>query len=212
MEQTIVYNYDYEVINYPNCEKIAGFDEVGRGAIAGPIVVAAVILPLGFQSDLIKDSKQLSAKQREQAYKLIIEKALDYAITIVDLKMIEKINPKQASIKGMEIAFKNLNLTPNVCLIDFEQPSFLNFQGICQSLIKGDQKSLNIAAASILAKVFRDRMMNDYHQYYPNYHFAKHKGYYTKIHADSLKKFGVSVIHRKTYQPVKNMLNQNKSY
>lgn len=207
----IVYHYDYEAINYPNCDLIAGFDEAGRGAIAGPIVVAAVILPLNFKSDLIKDSKQLTIKQREQAYQLILENALDYAITIVGLNIIENINPKQASVKGMEIAFTNLNLKPKVCLIDFERPNFYDFQGITESLIKGDQKALNIAAASVLAKVFRDWMMNGYHQIYPDYHFSNHKGYYTKLHADSLKKHGISLIHRKTYQPIKDILNQNKS-
>lgn len=210
MEQ-VIYHYNYELINYPNCDLIAGFDEAGRGAIAGPIVVAAVILPLGFKSNLIKDSKQLTAKQREQAYQVVLENALDYAITIIGLDVIENINPKQASVKGMEIAFANLNLQPNVCLIDFEQPNFNNFQGITESLVKGDQKSLNIAAASILAKVFRDWMMSNYHQFYPNYCFINHKGYYTKLHADNLKKYGVSLIHRKTYQPVKDIINHNKS-
>lgn len=210
--QQIIYHYNYETINYPNYDLIAGFDEAGRGAIAGPIVVAAVILPLNFKSDLIKDSKQLTVKQREQAYQLVLANALDYAITIIGLDIIEKINPKQASVKGMEIAFANLNLKPNVCLIDFERPNFVNFQGVVESLIKGDQKSLNIAAASILAKVFRDWMMsNYYHQFYPNYNFAQHKGYYTKLHADNLKKYGISLIHRKTYQPVKDILKQNKS-
>lgn len=203
-----VYSYDYERLNYPNVEYIAGFDEAGRGAIAGPIVVAAVILPVGFKSDLIKDSKKLTFKQREKAYQLIIETALDYAITIVSLENIEDHNPKAASVKGMEIAFQSLNLTPNVCLIDFEAPNFIDFQGVKESLVKGDQKSINIAAASILAKVLRDRIMISYHQDYPDYQFDIHKGYYTKLHADTLKKYGISTIHRKTYLPVKKIMNK----
>lgn len=211
MDKEIVYDYDYEQINYPNTEKIAGFDEAGRGAIAGPIVVAAVILPANFKSDLIKDSKKLTSKQRQKAYQLIIDQAIDYAITIVGLPTIEKINPKVASVRGMEIAFQNLNITPNICLIDFEKPEFLHFKGVTESLIKGDQKSLNIAAASILAKVLRDKIMISCHETYPNYQFANHKGYYTKLHAVNLKKHGISIIHRKNYLPVKKLINEKKS-
>lgn len=207
-EKEQIYHYDYEQINYPGVEYIAGFDEVGRGAIAGPIVVAAVILPVGFQSSLIKDSKKLTAKQRETAYKLIIEVSLDYAITIVELNIIEDSNPKGASIKGMEDAFENLTLMPNVCLIDFEKPNFLDYQGVSESLIKGDQKSINIAAASILAKVLRDKIMVSFHQDFPDYQFSVHKGYYTKLHADNLKKYGVCNIHRKSYLPVKNLIKK----
>ncbi|KMQ95699.1 dna topoisomerase i [Lasius niger] len=199
MDKQIVYNYDYEQINYPEVQKIAGFDEAGRGAIAGPIVVAAVILPLNFKSNLIKDSKKLTFKQRDVAYQLIIEQSLDYAITVIDLEVIETNNPKIASVIGMEIAFQSLSLTPNICLIDFEKPNFPDFAGIIESIIKGDQKSINIAAASILAKVFRDRIMIDYHQVYPDYQFDVHKGYYTKVHAENLKKYGISAIHRKDY-------------
>lgn len=206
MEKEIVYNYNYEYLNYLNIENIAGFDEAGRGAIAGPIVVAAVILPVNFKSELIKDSKKLSAKQREKAYQLIIDQAIDYAITIVSLADIEANNPKKASVIGMQIAFENLKITPNVCLIDFEKPNFSEFNGVSESLVKGDQKSINIAAASILAKVLRDKIMVEYHQDYPNYHFAIHKGYYTKLHANSLEKFGISLVHRKTYAPVKKFL------
>ncbi|MGL5268763.1 MAG: ribonuclease HII [Spiroplasma sp.] len=214
MDKQIVYNYDYEQINYPEVQKIAGFDEAGRGAIAGPIVVAAVILPLNFKSNLIKDSKKLTFKQRDVAYQLIIEQSLDYAITIIDLEVIETNNPKIASVIGMEIAFQSLSLTPNICLIDFEKPNFPDFAGIIESIIKGDQKSINIAAASILAKVFRDRIMIDYHQVYPDYQFDVHKGYYTKVHAENLKKYGISAIHRKLYLPVKKIFmakNETKS-
>lgn len=207
-DKEISYNYNYEQIVFPNIENIAGFDEVGRGAVAGPIVVAAVILPVNFQSNLIKDSKKLSFKQREKAYQLIIDSALDYAITIIDLETIERINPKKASIKGMEIAFSQLNIVPNVCLVDFEKPVFLEFQGVSHSLIKGDQKSINIAAASILAKVLRDRIMINYHQDYPNYQFDINKGYYTKFHAENLKKYGISQIHRKSYLPIKKIIEK----
>lgn len=208
MDKEIVYNYDYEQINYPDVEYIAGFDEVGRGAIAGPIVVAAVILPVNFQSDLIKDSKKLTFKQREKAYNLIVEQALDYAITIVELNIIEDSNPKGASIKGMEIAFDNLSLKPNVCLVDFEKPNFQDFKGISESLVKGDQKSINIAAASILAKVLRDRIMISFHQTFPDYQFATHKGYYTKLHADTLSKYGACQLHRRNYLPVKKIIDK----
>lgn len=208
MDKSIVYNYDYEEIHYPKIEKIAGFDEAGRGAIAGPIVVAAVILPLNFKSNLIKDSKKLTFKQRELAYQLILDQALDYAITVIDLDIIEKSNPKTASIIGMELAFQNLNILPNICLIDFEKPNFPSYKGTVESIIKGDQKSINIAAASILAKVFRDGIMIDCHEVYPNYQFDIHKGYYTRIHAENLKKYGVSEIHRKAYLPVKKIVQE----
>lgn len=203
------YFYNYETINYHNIDKIAGFDEAGRGAIAGPIVVAAVILPVNFKHPLIKDSKQLSQKERELAYQIIIDNALDYAITIVSLKTIEERNPKVASIIGMETAFKSLTLEPNVCLVDFEKPNFLAFTGTSESIVKGDQKSINIAAASILAKVTRDRIMVQYNSKYPDYQFDKHKGYYTKTHQCALETYGIlENIHRKTYLPIKKLMEK----
>lgn len=204
------FSYDYEQKNYNKDVIIAGFDEVGRGAIAGPIVVSGVILPVGFKSELIKDSKVLNEKQRLQAYSLIVDKALDYAITIVGLETIEKRNPKVASVIGMETAFKALKVTPDVCLIDFEKPNFYPFNGEIVSLVNGDQKSINIAAASILAKVTRDKIMVQYHQLFPGYGFSAHKGYFTKLHKDNLEKYGPCQIHRKEYNPVKVLLNENK--
>lgn len=196
-------NLHYEIDNYPATTLIAGFDEVGRGAIAGPIVVASVILPPDFSHPLIKDSKQLSAKQRTMLYQIIITKALAVTVSIKSHQFVDIHNPKQTSILAMITAFMKLPIMPAVCLIDFEKPQFPNFLGKVVPLVKGDQKSLNIASAAIIAKVVRDKIMIDYDSKYPNYGFKKHKGYYTKSHQLALQNYGACDIHRLTYAPVK---------
>lgn len=193
----------YEIDNYSQSTLIAGFDEVGRGAIAGPIVIAAVILKPNFSHPLIKDSKQLSAKQRAVIYQIIINNALAVAVSIKSHQFVNIHNPKQTSILGMIEAFSKLKVMPEVCLIDFEQPQFPNFVGKVEAIVKGDQKSLNIASASIIAKVVRDNIMIDYDSQYPNYGFKNHKGYYTKSHQLALQTCGICAIHRTSCAPVR---------
>ncbi|WP_338957221.1 ribonuclease HII [Spiroplasma endosymbiont of Tiphia femorata] len=193
----------YEIDNYSSGTLIAGFDEVGRGAIAGPIVVASVILKPNFNHPLIKDSKQLSAKQRIAMYQIIIDNALTVVVSIKSHQFVNIHNPKQTSILAMIEAFNKLKIVPDVCLVDFEKPQFPNFLEKVEAIVKGDQKSLNIASASIIAKVVRDKIMIDYDTQYPNYGFKNHKGYYTKNHQIALQNYGICDIHRISCAPVK---------
>ena len=190
---------EYEKKYYPFL--IMGIDEAGRGPIAGPLVVAGVIFPVGYNSDMIYDSKKLSEKKREFLYDIIIKDALAYKILIVDEKTIDTLNIYQATKQAMEkIA---LELNANVVLTDAMPLDISNKQ--VEAIIKGDQKSVNIAAASILAKVTRDRLMLEYDKLYPQYGFAKHKGYPTKQHLLALEEYGACPIHRHSYGPVANL-------
>ena len=181
---------------------IAGCDEAGRGPIAGPVVIATVILPNDFNNQRINDSKKISEKKREMLYDVIIENALDYQVIVYDEKIIDKINIYQASKKGMEEGIEKLLLRPDFVLTDAMK---LDERFNHLPIIKGDARSISIAAASILAKVSRDRIMKAYDQQYPQYGFASHKGYPTKQHREALEKYGVLPIHRKTFEPVKSM-------
>ncbi len=177
---------------------IAGIDEAGRGPLAGPVVCACVIMPLG-EEDIIEgvnDSKQLSEKKREYLYSKIIEKAISYSIVEVDEKTIDEINIYQATRLGMKKALEGLKIKPQRVLIDAMR---IDTELPQNSIIKGDTLSYNIAAASILAKVYRDRLMERYDKIYPQYGFAKHKGYGTKSHYEALKKYGKSQIHRESF-------------
>ena len=190
---------EYEKKYYPSL--VMGIDEAGRGPIAGPLVVAGVIFPLGYESDLIYDSKKLSEKKREMLYDIIIKDALSYKILIIDEKTIDTLNIYQATKQAMEnIA---LELNANVVLTDAMPLDNCHKQ--VEAIIKGDQKSVNIAAASILAKVTRDRLMQEYDKLYPQYGFAKHKGYPTKQHLMALEEYGACPIHRHSYGPVANL-------
>ena len=174
---------------------IAGIDEAGRGPLAGPVVCACVIMPLDEDKIIegINDSKKLSAKKRDVLYDKIIEKAISYKIVEVDHKTIDEINILQSTRKGMKEAVEGLNITPDIVLIDAVNIDTCLPQ---ESIIKGDTLSYNIAAASILAKVYRDRLMEKLDKKYPEYGFKKHKGYGTKSHIEALKKYGKSEIHR----------------
>lgn len=184
---------------------IAGCDEVGRGPLAGPVVAAAVILNPDIKIDGLDDSKKLSEKKRDALDIEIRKKALAYKIIYIYPKEIDKINIYQASKKAMIEAIKGLEIEPSFILSD-AMP--LNELGIpFESIIKGDSKSATIAAASIIAKVERDKYMVKMSERYPNYGFEKHKGYPTKIHIEALKKYGVLEIHRRTYKPVYELLN-----
>jgi len=178
---------------------IAGVDEAGRGPLAGPVVAGAVILKeLRFREE-INDSKKLSPKKREKAYKEIIVKAV-VGIGIVDEKVIDRINIYQATKRAMEIAVSNLNIPPDIVIVD----GTIKLKTACPSrcIIRGDAKSLSIAAASIIAKVTRDSIMRKYDLEYPHYGFARHKGYPTKAHKAALKCHGPSPIHRFSFRPV----------
>ena len=184
---------------------VAGLDEAGRGPLAGPVVAAAVILGYGKNNIKgVKDSKQLTPEQRESLYKVLINnKDIKWGIGIVSEKVIDKINILQATKTAMEKAIKKMQ--PDFLLLD---GNFKIKSEIPQkSVIKGDQKVMSIAMASIIAKVTRDRLMQKYHKKYPLYGFDRHKGYPTKAHFANLKKFGPCKIHRKTFYPVNRVIS-----
>lgn len=182
---------------------IAGSDEAGRGPLAGPLVVAACILPKGYNNELINDSKKLTDKKRRYLYDIIKKDALAYHIEVIDIETIDNINIYQASKLGMKICLEKLSIKPEVALLD---AMHLDLDYPVESIIKGDEKSTSIAAASILAKVYRDNLMIEYAKLYPGYDFEKNKGYGTKKHLEALETIGITPIHRKTYDPVKTML------
>ena len=182
---------------------IAGSDEAGRGPLAGPLVVAACILPKGYSNDLINDSKKLTDKKRRSLYEVIKRDALAYHIEVISIDTIDEINIYQASKLGMKICLEKLKIKPQVALLDAMK---LDLDYPVESIIKGDEKSISIAAASILAKVYRDDLMIEFDKEYPEYQFAKNKGYGTKAHLEALDKYGITPLHRKTYEPVKSML------
>ena len=182
---------------------IAGSDEAGRGPLAGPLVVAACILPKGYTNDLINDSKKLTDKKRRSLYEVIKKDALAYHIEVISIDTIDEINIYQASKLGMKICLEKLKIKPQVALLDAMK---LDLDYPVESIIKGDEKSISIAAASILAKVYRDDLMIEFDKEYPEYQFAKNKGYGTKAHLEALDKYGITPLHRKTYEPNKTML------
>lgn len=183
---------------------VAGIDEAGRGSLAGPVVCACVIMPMSEVDiiDGIDDSKKLSEKKREELFEKITKKALSYSIVEIDEKTIDKINILNATKLGMKKALESLKVKPEIVLIDAVK---IESNILQENIIKGDALSYNIAAASILAKVYRDRLMKKYDEKFPIYNFAKHKGYGTKEHIQKLKEFGPCPIHRSTF--IKNFLN-----
>jgi ribonuclease HII len=182
---------------------IAGVDESGCGPWAGPVVAAAVILPKEKRINRIKDCKLLNAKLREELYDRIINEALSTGLGFVDVLEIDTIGIRKSSIKAMERALKNLKLNPNFVLVDAFK---LNITLPQKPIIKGDTTCLSIAAASIVAKVERDRLMLSLHKNYPVYGFDKHKGYGTKLHQAMLKKHGPSEAHRKSFKPIAELI------
>ncbi|EMF49884.1 ribonuclease HII [Streptococcus parauberis] len=187
-------------------QAIAGIDEVGRGPLAGPVVAACVILPKNCKITGLNDSKKIPKSKHEMIYNLVIEKAIVVGIGLMTNEVIDEVNIYQATKLAMQAAINNLegdNLTPDFLLIDAMK---LENSIPQESIIKGDANSLSIAAASIVAKVTRDRLMVDYDKAYPGYDFAKNAGYGTKNHLEGLRKLGVTEIHRRTFEPVKSML------
>ena len=177
---------------------VCGVDEAGRGPLAGPVCAAAVILPYGCEIEGLNDSKKLSEKKRDMLFDIIIEKAISYSICYGTLEEIEKYNILNATFLAMNRSIESLEVKPDYCLIDGNRtPKEIKFP--CETVVKGDSKSYSVAAASILAKVSRDRLMLEYDKKYPQYGFKKHKGYGTKEHYEAIKKFGVCNIHRLSF-------------
>ncbi len=183
---------------------ICGTDEAGRGPLAGPVVAAAVILPKNYTLDGLNDSKQLSEKKREKYYPIIIKDAISYGIGIVDAKTIDEINIYEASRLAMKKAIASMSVKPDYILTDAMPIKDLDIP--VTSIVHGDALSLSIAAASVLAKVTRDHIMYDLDKKYPEYEFAKHKGYPTKRHLELLKKYGANSEYRFTYKPVRDLI------
>jgi len=183
---------------------IAGVDEVGRGPLAGPVVAAAVILPKDHTIEGLRDSKKISKKRRESLFPLIYEQAIDIGTGEVDVKTIDKINIREATFKAMKMALDDLSTIPDRALIDGHP---LNDQSIPnEGIIGGDDKVDSIKAASIIAKVTRDRIMKEYSIIFPEYGFENHSGYGTKIHIEALEKYRATPIHRRSFKPVKNLM------
>ncbi|MBS4750818.1 ribonuclease HII [Carnobacteriaceae bacterium zg-ZUI78] len=185
---------------------IAGIDEVGRGPLAGPVVAACVMMPMDTFILSVNDSKQLSEKKREKLYKEIMANAISVGIGIVEPNDIDTLNIYQATKVAMQQAVDKMSIKPDFLLID---AMTLTNDLPQESLIKGDARSYSIACASIIAKVTRDRMMCEYAQHYPHYAFDKNAGYGTKDHLLGLEKYGITPIHRKSFEPIKTMLNNN---
>ena len=178
---------------------VAGIDEAGRGPLAGPVVAAAVIFPIGTFIEGIDDSKRLSPRRREYLFDLIQEKALCLGIGKCSPEEIDDINILQASLKAMRRAVEKLSEAPDHLLIDgrWELPGY---EGSQEALVKGDSRCFSVAAASIIAKVTRDRIMREYHATFPQYGFDRHKGYPSKAHREAIKKYGYCDIHRRSFK------------
>ena len=183
--------YDKGYIN------IAGIDEAGRGPLCGPVVAAAVISPKDKKIEGVNDSKKLTEKKREKLYDDIMNEAVAVGVGISEVDVIEKVNILNATKIAMKKAIENLKVKPDYCLIDGNQ--MIDIVIDAETVVSGDAKSESIAAASIIAKVTRDRMLIDYDKLYPEYGFAKHKGYGTKAHIEAIKKYGLTPIHRPSF-------------
>jgi ribonuclease HII len=188
---------------------IAGIDEAGRGPLAGPVVAAAVILPRDYSSDILNDSKKISPKVREKLYKELTDplSGIFCAYSVIDPVIIDKINILNATHKAMSESALSLKKEPSFAIIDGKPVK--GFPYPYQAIVKGYEKCLSIAAASVIAKVERDRLMQKYGEKYPQYGFEKHKGYGTKLHLEALKKFGACPIHRQSFAPVREARTLN---
>ena len=186
-------------------KNICGIDEAGRGPLAGPVVVAGVIMPEDSMIEGVNDSKKVSEKKREKLYELIIEEAISYSVGIVDQNEIDRINILNATKAGLTEAVRTLKVKPELILVD--ALTNIDTCGVpYKSIIKGDAKSYSIAAASIIAKVTRDRIMREWDKVYPQYGFEKHKGYGTAAHISAIKENGLCPLHRLSF--VKNIINK----
>ena len=197
-------NREYEE-KYSNLDYICGVDEVGRGPLVGPVVASAVILPKNYYIEGLTDSKKLSKKKRENFFEIINKDALAIGIGVIDNQKIDEINILEASRLAMKIAVNNLKIKPDVILTDAMK---LDMGIEEEDIIKGDLKSITISAASIIAKVTRDKMMEELHNKYPMYNFIKNNGYPTKEHVEAIKKYGIIEEHRKTFNPIKDIIKK----
>ena len=176
-------------------EKILGIDEAGRGPLAGPVVVAGVIMPKDSMIEGVNDSKKVSEKKREKIYELIVEEAIAYEVAVIEKDVIDEINILNATKLGVKKVVEGLNIKPDLILVD--ALTGIDTQGIkYEPIIKGDAKAYNIAAASIIAKVVRDRIIRQWDEIYPQYGFSSHKGYGTAKHIEAIKEYGLCPIHR----------------
>ena len=199
---------DYERDLYKDNIKLnAGVDEVGRGPLCGPVVAAACILKENYYLEGLNDSKKLSEKKRNKLFDILIDECVAYGIGIVEPKRIDEINILEASKEAMKIAISNLSVKPEHVLIDAVK---LDLDVPSTPIIKGDAKSASIAAASVIAKVTRDRMMYDLDKEYPEYGFASHKGYPTKKHIEAVKEHGVLDFYRFTFSPISEIIKEEK--
>ncbi len=190
-------------------ENIAGCDEAGRGPLFGPVVAASVILPHDFVLEGLNDSKKLSEKKRDYYYPIIMEKALAVSVSVVEADEIDKINIYEASRQGMLRATNSLKVKPDYIITDaMPLDGFTSVPH--EAIIKGDAKSITIAAASVIAKVTRDRLMYEIDKAHPEYEFKKHKGYPTKKHLELIEKYGIIDGYRRTYGPVKKYIEKHK--
>lgn len=196
-------NREYEE-KYSNLNYICGVDEVGRGPLVGPVVASAVILPKNYFIEGLTDSKKLSKKKRDYFYEIIKKDALSIGIGIVDNKKIDEINILEASRLAMKQAINSLSIKPDIILTDAMR---LDMGIPEEDIIKGDLKSITISAASVIAKVTRDKMMEELHEKYPMYNFIKNNGYPTKEHIEAIKKYGIIKEHRKSFRPIKDTIN-----
>ena len=179
-------------------QKIGGIDEAGRGPLAGPVVVAGVIMPQDSMIEGVNDSKKVSEKKREKLYDLILEEAISYSVAIIGQDVIDEINILNATKQGVTNVVEGLAVKPDLILVD--ALTHINTKGIpYDSIIKGDAKCYNIAVASIVAKVTRDRIMRQWDEIYPQYGFAQHKGYGTAKHIEAIKEYGLCPIHRRSF-------------
>lgn len=194
-------------VNSKGFKFVCGVDEAGRGPLAGPVCAAAVILPIDTEIKGLNDSKKLSEKKREELFPLIIEKAIGYSIAFASVEEIEEHNILNATYLAMNRAIEGLKTPADFALIDGNRvPTGIKVP--CQTVVKGDSKSMSVSAASVLAKVTRDRLMLEIDKVYPQYNFKKHKGYSTKEHTDLILQYGVSPVHRPSF--LKKLLGEKK--
>lgn len=195
-------------LNYSQYTLETGTDEAGRGCLSGPVVAAAVILPKDFKHDFLNDSKQLSQKKRQELRPYIEEHALNYSVAFVSHQEVDEINVLQASITAMHRAIMKLSTEPEFIIVDGNK--FKPYKEIpYQTIIKGDAKFMSIAAASILAKTYRDEYMEKIDKEYPQYNWKKNKGYPTKEHRNAIREFGITPYHRKTFKLLPEQLKLN---
>ncbi len=192
----MTYEYENQAMS-EGYKVVCGIDEAGRGPLCGPVCAAAVILPPGCEIEGINDSKKLSEKKREALYDIITKKALAYSTFMVGPDVIDEINILQATFLAMRTCVENLDVKPDIALIDGNGKPGLAIAE--RTIVKGDAKSISIAAASILAKVTRDRYMKEADEKYPEFQFAKHKGYGTKLHYEMIEKYGICPEHRRSF-------------